>query len=69
MLDLKQIAEGGAFDVTAAIRLLALKVAMLNGELPAVTMDAPEAGATLDSAAPAKKGKAKKEAEPEAGGG
>ncbi len=68
MLDLKQIAEGGSFDVTAAVRLLALKVAMLNGEIPAAnaaTMDAPEAGATLDSAAPAKKGKAKKEAEAE----
>ncbi len=68
MADLKHIAEGGSFDVTAAIRLLALKVAILNGEIPATnaaTMDAPEAGATLDSAASVKKGKAKKVAEAE----
>lgn len=68
-MNLKEIADGGSFDMAVAVRLLALKVGLLTGEIPAnaVTMDAPEAGATLDSAAPvAKKGKAaKKEAEAE----
>lgn len=68
-MNLKDIAEGGSFDVAAAIRLLALKVGVLNGELPgamnAATMDAPEAGAMLESGAPARKSKVKKAAETE----
>lgn len=69
-MGLKDIAEGGPFDMAVAVRLLALKVALLTGEIlpaDALTMDAPDAGATLDSAAPAKKGKpaVKKEVEAE----
>lgn len=48
-MNLKHIADGGAFDVAAAIRLLATKVGMLTGEVPAqANMDGAGAGATLD---------------------
>ena len=48
-MDLKHIADGGAFDVAAAIRLLAAKVGALTGEIPAqANMDGAAAGATLD---------------------
>jgi hypothetical protein len=48
-MSLRHIAEGGSFDVAAAIRLLAAKVGALTGEVPApATMDAADAGATLD---------------------
>lgn len=50
-MSLRHIAEGGSFDVAAAIRLLAAKVGALTGEVPALaTMDAADAGATLDEA-------------------
>ena len=69
-MDLKHIAEGGSFDVAAAIRLLAAKVGALTGEVPALaTMDAADAGATLDerggasAAGSAKKPAGKKKAE------
>lgn len=68
-MTLKDIAEGAPFDMAVVVRLLALKVALLTGEIlpaDALTMDASDAGATLDSAAPAKKGKpVKKEVEAE----
>ena len=48
-MNLKHIADGGAFDVAAAIRLLATKVGALTGEIPAqANMDGAGAGATLD---------------------
>jgi hypothetical protein len=48
-MNLKHIAEGGAFDVAAAIRLLATKVGALTGEIPALAnMDGGGTGATLD---------------------
>jgi hypothetical protein len=51
-MDLKQIADGGPFDVAVAIRLLAAKVGALTGELPApATMDAGDAGAMLERSA------------------
>jgi hypothetical protein len=50
-MTLKHIAEGGSFDLVQAIRLLAAKVDALTGENPALsTMDAADAGATLDEA-------------------
>ena len=50
-MDLKHIAEGGPFDIVQAVRLLAAKVGALTGEVPALTtMDAADAGATLDEA-------------------
>ena len=49
-MNLKHIADGGAFDVTAAIRLLAAKVGALTGEITAqANMDGAGAGATLDA--------------------
>ena len=51
-MNLKHIADGGAFDVVAAIRLLAARVGALTGEIPAqANMDAADAGATLDGGA------------------